>query len=172
MAISQRTIAGYRNRHRKQEGTMGRIGKFAAACLITAGAAGMATAQELPAKSIYEAMLTANKASGWVAFRNFNGNQLLYFTPLQTMHCRLSEIRYSINSGALDQRFELVPCNKQMPFAMPSDVAPERIYLTLPPGTAETVTVQVVWDDGQESEILTFKPCDNVGESTCAAAVE
>ena len=138
------------------------------ACLF----ASTAFAQDLPPKAIYDAMLDANRASGWVQFRNFNGNQLVYFTALQTMHCRLGEIRYSINSGALDQRFELVSCNPQMAFAMPPDVKPEQVYLTLPPGTAQTVSVQIVWDDGVASDVMTYKPCDNVGESTCAATVE
>ena len=30
------------------------------------------------------------------------------------------------------------------------------------------MTIQVVWDDGAGSEIVTYRPCDNVGESTCA----
>ena len=44
-----------------------------------------ASAQTLPPMSLYQAMLNGNKASGWVAFRNFNGQQLLYFTTLQTL---------------------------------------------------------------------------------------
>ena len=32
----------------------------------------------------------------------------------------------------------------------------------------KTITVQVVWEDGSGSEIVTYRPCDNVGEGTCA----
>lgn len=135
------------------------------AVLATTGAA---TAQELPPKAIYQAMLDAAQASGWVQFRNYAGQQLVYFTALQTLHCRLSEIRYSINSDALDQRFALVPCNPQMAFALPPDAGPEQVYLSLPPGTAETVTVQVIWDDGTESAVMTYGPCTGVGEQSCA----
>ena len=28
--------------------------------------------------------------------------------------------------------------------------------------------IQAVWDDGAGSEIITYRPCDNVGESACA----
>jgi hypothetical protein len=145
--------------------------RLAALALIFAATA-PALAQDLPPKAVYEAMLNANRASGWVAFRNYGGNQLVYFTALQTMHCRLSGIRYSINSNALDKTFELVPCDPQMAFAMPPDVKPEQVYLTLAPGTAETVAVQVVWDDGTESDVMVYRPCDNVGEQTCAAVAE
>ena len=66
--------------------------------------------------AIYQAMLDANKQSGWIQFRDYDDRQLIYFTALQTMRCRLSEIRYSINSDALDQRFPLGPCDVQQPF--------------------------------------------------------
>ncbi|MFZ2103190.1 MAG: hypothetical protein WAU86_21765 [Oricola sp.] len=143
-----------------------------ASLAVAVAAAAPAPAQELPPKQVYEAMLEANRASGWIAFRDFDGRQLIYFTTLQTMHCRLSEIRYSLNSAAVDLRFELVPCNPQMAFAMPPDVKPEQVYIELPVGTARTVSVQVVWDDGTESDIMTYRPCDDVGDQTCAAVAE
>jgi hypothetical protein len=124
---------------------------------------------ELPDMSMYKAMLDANRQPGWVQFREFAGKQLIYFTALQTMRCRLSEIRYSINSDALDQRFPLGTCDPQQPFNVPSDDPEGKyIYLTLAPGQAKTLTIQVVWADGSGSEIVTYRPCDDVGEGTCA----
>lgn len=120
---------------------------------------------QLPDMSLYRSMLDANKQSGWIAFRNYAGQQLIYFTALQTMHCRLSKIRYSINSDVLDKEFPIGSCDPQLPFNLPD--GPEYIYLSLPPGTASTVAVQVLWDDGAGSEIVVYKPCENVGESTC-----
>ena len=136
--------------------------------MLTVIFATAARAQELPPRSLYEAMLTGNKASGWVAFRNFNGRQLLYFTTLQTLHCRLKEIRYSINSDALDQRVELVKCNKALPFSIgESDVLENRVYKSMPMGTAQWAAVQVVWEDDVQSDVQRVRVCDNVGESTC-----
>ena len=124
---------------------------------------------ELPDMSMYKAMLEANRQPGWVQFREFAGKQLIYFTALQTMRCRLSEVRYSVNSEALDQRFPLGPCDPQQPFNVPSDDPEGKyIYLTLGPGEARTLTIQVVWADGSGSEIVTYRPCDDVGEGTCA----
>ncbi len=120
----------------------------------------------LPDVTIYRAMLDANKNSGWVQFRNYAGQQLIYFTALQSMHCRLSEIRYSINSDALDKVFPLGDCDPQLPFNLPD--GEEYIYLSLKADEAKTVAIQVLWDDGAGSEIVVYKPCENVGESTCA----
>ncbi|WDZ76604.1 hypothetical protein PWG15_18725 [Ensifer adhaerens] len=123
---------------------------------------------QLPDVSIYKAMLDANKQTGWVQFRDYDDRQLIYFTALQTMHCRLSEIRYSINSDALDQRFPLAKCNPQIPFNLPADETAEYVYISLPANEAKTLTIQAVWDDGAGSEIVVYKPCDNVGDATCA----
>jgi hypothetical protein len=124
---------------------------------------------ELPDMAIYRAMLDANRQPGWVQFRGFAGRELIYFTALQTMRCRLKEIRYSINSDALDRRFPLGSCDAQQPFNMPADDPDGKYtYLSLKPGAAKTLTIQVVWEDGAGSEIVTYRPCDGVGESTCA----
>lgn len=122
----------------------------------------------VPPVTVYQAMLKANKPTGWVQFRRFNGQQLVYFTPLQTMHCRLNEIRYSINSRDLDKRFALVPCNPLMPFSLPTDTKLKDVLIKLPIGAARYVAVQVVWEDGQTSDVAVYEPCKNVGDATCA----
>ena len=121
---------------------------LAASLSFTATAA---QAQTIPPRSLYETMLDANKPKGWVQFRNFNGKQLLYFSLLQTLHCRLKEIRYSINSDALDQNVELVKCNKAIPFNIgQKDILGGRVYKSMPLNTAQWVAVQVVWEDDVE----------------------
>ena len=128
----------------------------------------IANAQTLPPMSLYKTMLEANKSRGWIAFRNFGGRQLLYFTTLQTLHCRLKEIRYSINSAVLDQTVELVKCNKAIPFNLSEkDVLEGRAYKSMPLGTAEWAAVQVVWEDGEESAVQRVRVCEDVGEATC-----
>ncbi len=126
----------------------------------------------IPPVETYQAMLSANKQPGWVQFRNYDGSQLVYFTALQTLHCRLSEIRYSINSKDLDQRFNLVKCNPQQPFSLPPDSGPEEILISLGLGEASMVAVQVVWEDGIESEISVYEPCQDVGDQSCAWPLE
>lgn len=125
---------------------------------------------QIPDVAIYRSMLEVNKQPGWIQFRNYDGKQLVYFTALQSMHCRLSDIRYSVNSDALDKHFPVAKCDPQLPFNMPdNDPRNEYIYLTFKAGEAKTIAIQAVWDDGAGSEIVIYKPCDNVGEATCAA---
>lgn len=131
------------------------------------------SAQELPPLTLYQQMLEMNKSSGWVSFRNYNGQQWIYFTPLVTLHCRLEEISYSINSTDLDQSFDVPRCNPSMPFSVPTDGGIDAIAITLPPGTAQTVSVQVRFSGVKtKSEILTFRPCKDAGEASCAVLVE
>lgn len=149
--------------------------KFPHAALLASVAvlisAGHSTAQDksrIPPMAVYQAMLSANKETGWAQFRNYNGEQWIYFTTLQTLHCRLAEIRYSVNSEALDKTFPLVDCNPQNPMALPPDAGVDNIAIRLPPGTANTIAVQVVWEDGSASEIAVYEPCEDVSEQTCA----
>lgn len=136
-------------------------------------AASTAYAQTIPPRSLYETMLDANKAKGWVQFRNFNGKQLLYFSLLQTLHCRLKEIRYSINSDALDQTVDLVKCNKAIPFNIgQKDILEGRVYKSMPLNTAQWVAVQVVWEDDVKSDINKVKVCEDVGEASCGIVFE
>ena len=123
---------------------------------------------QIPDVAIYKAMLDANKQGGWVQFRNFADQQLIYFTALQTMHCRLKEVRYSINSDALDKTFPMAKCDPELPFNLPSDDTNNWLYIELKPGEAQTIAVQAVWDDGSGSEIVVYQPCKNP-EATCAA---
>ncbi len=126
----------------------------------------------IPPLSLYQKMLEANKSSGWVSFRNYDNHQLIYFTALQTLHCQLHEIRYSINTLELNKRFNLVKCNPQLPFSLPPGGGLEDIALRLPIGTAERIAVQVVWGNGTLSEVSIFEPCKDVGDQTCSFPVK
>ena len=58
------------------------------------------------------------RTANWAAFRNYDGRQWIYFTHLVTYRCGLEEIRYSVNSMALDETFPLPPCDPQNPNAI------------------------------------------------------
>ncbi len=127
---------------------------------------------KIPPMELYKAMADANKTSGWVQFREYNGQQWVYFTPLVMLRCRVKEIRYSINSPDLDETFPLAACHPALPFALPSDSGPEAIALTLSSRQAEKIAVQIIYEDDSESEIMVFEPCIGVGEATCASIVK
>jgi hypothetical protein len=62
-----------------------------------------------PEKALVDAQrkildLTKN---GWIAFRDFDGKVLVYFTQLLSSRCALKQVSYGINSSATPSTFEL-----------------------------------------------------------------
>ncbi len=111
-----------------------------------------APAHAMPPEQIKQILnLTKNS---WVAFRDYNGRQWIYFTHLESYACGIRQVRYSINSDALDRTWELQPCNPKNPNAITKDA----IYLNLPLGTARSVAVKLTFNDGSESEIVRKTP--------------
>ncbi len=106
--------------------------------------------------------------ASWVAFRDWDGKQLIYFTTVLAYHCGLSEVRYSLDSDALDQRFPLPACDRQRP----NDIDPvaNPPYIALPQGAAKEIVVQLVYSDGAVSNAYRYVPCQNAGDSTCSVA--
>ena len=104
---------------------------------------GSADAQGLTGQE--KQILPLIKAS-WVAFRLYSGRQFIYFSNVLAYRCGLSELRYSINSDALDQRFPLPPCDPTNPQALDAVKYPP--FVTLAPGTAKQVAVQAIFKDG------------------------
>lgn len=92
--------------------------------------------------------------SSWVHFRDFNGRQLIYFTHLEVYRCGIVKVRYSINSDALDQEYSLQPCNPENPNAVTTD----RPYISLPLGTAKSISVEVTFEDGTKSGLVRKTP--------------
>ena len=96
-------------------------------------------------------ILDATKGS-WIAVRDFNGQDLLYFTHLLAWRCGLWEIRYGLNGAPPDQLFEAESC--YLDTATPAAIKAESHlpYVTLPPGSVASVTVRLLFDDGSEGE--------------------
>lgn len=90
-------------------------------------------------------------SSNWVSFRDFNGQQLIYFTHLEVYRCGISEVRYSLNTDRLDREWKLADCDPKKPHALPEDYLP---YLTLPLGTAQSIVVQLTFIDGTKSNTV------------------
>jgi hypothetical protein len=108
----------------------------------------------------------------WVSLRNDGDSDWIYFITLSRARCVLSEVRYSINSDALDQVFEPYACDLKRPYSLPNTVLPEDIAVHHEDGALETVSVQATFTDGSKSEVLTYRPCDDAGLTTCAVRVE
>jgi hypothetical protein len=86
-------------------------------------------------------------SGSWLAFRDYDGKMLLYFTHLLSYTAILKEIRYSLNSDKLDQSFKFKPSQKY------GEHDPdEAIYLVVPSDT-RYASVQVTYKDGTVSPV-------------------
>ena len=82
----------------------------------------------------------------WLSFRDYDGKVLLYFTHLLSYRPVIKEIRYSINSEALDREFKFKPSDKM------SIAADDVVYLTVPPDS-KYASVQITYKDGTKSGV-------------------
>jgi hypothetical protein len=76
----------------------------------------------------------------WVAFRDFGGRRLLYFTSLTIYREAISEVRYSLDVSTLDLRF---------------DLGAELPYIEVPLIT-QAAFVQIVFVDGTTTPARRF----------------
>ena len=103
----------------------------------------------------YKEGLEAGK-SAWLDFREYpKGRWLIYFGYFTSKRCGIQEVRYSIDSDALDRVMRFPACNLKNP----SEAAPrdfdDVVELKRKPGA---VKVQVLYADGTKSDVVTLQP--------------
>ena len=89
-------------------------------------------------------ILGATKAN-WVAVREWEGQDLIYFTHLLSWRCGLYEIRFAVNGEGM-KRWPFPECDPATNTvgAIP-DGAP--IYTELPLKSVQSITVELLYDD-------------------------
>jgi len=87
--------------------------------------------------------------SNWIAVREYDGQDLIYFTHLMSWRCGLWDIRYGINGEPADTVVSMEPCNTdyQQPNVM-IDVENFLPYVSYPAGSVQSVYVEIDFDDG------------------------
>lgn len=96
-------------------------------------------------EQLAQGKMMLNAVSGsWLMFRDYDGKTLLYFTTLMSYRPVIKEVRYSLDSGALDKVFEFEPSETMYE-------AGDKIYLTVPDETKYAM-VRVIFRDGTVSE--------------------
>ncbi|MDQ7070012.1 MAG: hypothetical protein Q9M48_04605 [Rhodobacterales bacterium] len=90
-------------------------------------------------------ILTSTKSS-WVAIREYDGQDLLYFTQLMSWRCGLVAVRYSVNGGPA-QNWPLPACHADTGWA--NAITPEDglVYGTYALGSLQSVDIEVIYDD-------------------------
>ncbi|WP_424943298.1 hypothetical protein [Aliiroseovarius crassostreae] len=103
-------------------------------------------AQQFTTAAEIRPILEATQAN-WIAVREYDGQDLLYFTHLLAWRCGLEQVRYAVNGGEM-QAFELEPC--YMEEAQPNAIKSTEIlpFVTLDLKAVNTVDVELFYDDG------------------------
>ena len=114
------------------------IGLLACPTLVTAQGKFLTAAEVKP-------ILTATKGN-WIAVREFDGKDLLYFTHLLAWRCGLSGVRYSLNGAETTQDWPLTPCNEDSP--TPAALGEDQpVYLTQPLNSITDIKIELIYDD-------------------------
>jgi hypothetical protein len=90
-------------------------------------------------------MMVSSTRGSWLSFRDHDGKLLLYFTTLMTFRPIIKEIRYSLDSEALDQQWTFTPTDKMYE-------AGDKIFTSVPKDT-QFACVQVTFKDGTKSAV-------------------
>ena len=103
-------------------------------------------AQNFTTAAEVKPILVATKAN-WIAVREYEGQDLLYFTHIEAWRCGLSEVNYMVNQGT-PQAWQMEPCYEDT--AQPNAIKAEgRLpFIALPLGATAEVIVSLVFDDG------------------------
>ncbi|MFN3145762.1 MAG: hypothetical protein ACE368_11165 [Paracoccaceae bacterium] len=104
-------------------------------------AAGAAAAQDDQARMILD--MTRDN---WVAVRDWDGQDLLYFTHLESYRCNIAAVDIAVN-GQKATRWGLAPCDT--PGALFAPLPSEHLpYASYPQGSIAHVVVRLTWPDG------------------------
>lgn len=120
--------------------------KLLMAACATLALASPAAAQQFTTAEEVRPMLDHTRAR-WIAVREFDGQDLLYFTNLLAWRCGLDAIHYSVNGGP-ERAWDGEPCydGEAVPNAQKD---PDKLpYVGFPLGSVQNVTVRIEYDDG------------------------
>ncbi|MEM7242313.1 MAG: hypothetical protein AAF429_09015 [Pseudomonadota bacterium] len=96
-------------------------------------------------------ILEMTKAN-WVAVREWEGQDLIYFTHLETWRCGLDGVKYGINRDTADTEWQLALCDETNPNALPADYLP---FTAVDLKSVNSLVIEITYDDGQ-TDTATF----------------
>ncbi|GKY89066.1 hypothetical protein [Sinisalibacter aestuarii] len=120
--------------------------QYGLAAILAFGAPVPGMAQQFTTAAEVRPMLDATKA-GWVAVREYDGKDLLYFTNLLVWRCGLDAIHYSVNGGA-ERLWDGERCYEGDAVPNAQKDSSKLPFVSFPLGSVETVAVRITYDDG------------------------
>jgi hypothetical protein len=90
--------------------------------------------------------------TSWIAFRDWQGSMLVYFSQLLTYRCAIKEVRYGLGEDAPEKVFALPPCAAADPHSVPENAT---VYVKVPAKT-KSMSVKLTYVDGTQSETRRF----------------
>ena len=122
--------------------------RFALLGLMFLGTALPAHAENFTTAAEVKPILTATKPA-WIAVREYEGQDLVYFTNLLAWRCGVEKISYGLSGAAPEVELVAEPCYDAEPqpnaLKMDQGVLP---YINQALGSVQSVTVLVTFDDG------------------------
>ncbi|SDQ90644.1 hypothetical protein [Pseudovibrio sp. Tun.PSC04-5.I4] len=122
----------------------------------------------IPPLEMFKTMASDLEPEGWITFQALDGRQIIDFSPIMSLRCRLKEIKYSIDSKDLDKTMPVPACDPEYPFRLEAQGIHKPYVIEFPGGTVQALAIQLMWEDGTSSEIGYFQPCRAVGAVPCA----
>lgn len=77
----------------------------------------------------------------------------IYFTAILGWRCGVSALFYGLNDEPTTTPFPLEPCHRELrnPNVMKADITEFPIFITVPKGSVQRVTLRIVYDNGTEA---------------------
>ncbi len=104
-------------------------------------------AQDYTTAAGVKPILMATKPQ-WIAVREFDGKDIVYFTNLMAWRCGIEQVAWGINGGAPETVMPMEPCHEGEP--APNALKMETVlpYAEAPLGSITSVSLKVTFDDG------------------------
>ncbi|ABV94246.1 hypothetical protein Dshi_2513 [Dinoroseobacter shibae DFL 12 = DSM 16493] len=100
-------------------------------------------------------ILDATKSS-WVAIRKLNGQDLLYFTQIESWRCGLTQITFRVNGAPETYNKFMEPCYEGTPAPNAFRLDSHLPYVTFQPDSLTSVEVTLTYEDGT-TDTATFQ---------------
>lgn len=106
-----------------------------------------AMAQQFTTAAEVRPILEATRAS-WIAVREYDGQDLVYFTHLLAWRCGLNAVRFQINGQPAQYEWPMEPCHEGT--AQPNAIRSDTIlpFVAMPLGSLQQAVVVLEMDDG------------------------